>query len=238
MMESGCRPELEARIGYTFKDAGLLETALTHSSYAHEREAEGKVSNERLEFLGDAVTGLEVALLVYENGPEMSEGRMTAVRASLVCAEGLANAARSIGLGRYLLLGVGAEKTGVREKEAVLEDAFEALIGAVFLDGGTEAARAVLQRLFTAAVLDKIKIFSGDIFDTDYKSRLQEEIQKRHSPAEIRYVLKEKTGPDHDMTFRVSVVAFGREFGEGTGKTKKHAEKMAAKLALEELKCI
>ena len=237
MIEQSGRSGLEARIGYIFKDKNLLETALTHSSYANEKGAEGMDSNERLEFLGDAVTGLEIALLIYENGPDMDEGRMTTARASLVRTEGLADAARSIDLGRYLLLGAGAEKTGVRENEAVLENAFEALVAAVFLDGGIEAARGMLRRLFEAAALDKIEVFSSDRYDADYKSRLQEELQKEGS-AEIRYVLKEKTGPDHDKTFRIAVVAYGREFGEGIGKTKKDAEKMAAKMALEELKCI
>jgi len=238
MIEREARSELEKKIGYNFRDVKLLENALTHSSYANERENSEIVSNERLEFLGDAVTGLEIALLIYENGPEMSEGQMTTARAALVRSEGLANAARSIDLGRYLFLGVGAEKTGVRENEAVLEDAFEALVAAVFLDGGTLAARGVLRDLFTAKALEKIEVFSGDGFDTDYKSKLQEECQKRRGASEIRYLIKSRTGPDHDKTFRVVVTVNGTEYGEGTGKSKKNAEKMAAKMALEELKCI
>jgi len=237
MIESGERSELEAKIGYVFRDAALLENALTHSSYANEHGADGTESNERLEFLGDAVTGLEVALLIYENGPNMSEGQMTAARASLVRAEGLSGVARSLDLGKYLFLGVGAEKTGIRENESMLEDAFEALVAAVFLDGGADAARGMIRKLFTEAALEKIEGVSGDGLDTDYKSRLQEELQKGGA-ANIRYVLKGKSGPDHDKTFRVAVVACGREYGEGIGKTKKHAEKMAAKIALEEIKCI
>ena len=228
MIEPGERSDLEAIIGYTFRNADLLNEALTHSSYANEQGG-GSCSNERLEFLGDAVTGLEVALLIYENGPGLSEGQMTAARASLVNTEGLSNAAKSIELGKYLYLGVGAEKTGVRENDSVLENAFEALMGAVFLDGGSEAARGVLRELFKETALG--------IFDADYKSRLQEELQKKGA-TDIRYIIKEDSGPDHDKWFRATVEAGGRELGEGTGRTKKNAEKMAAKMALEELKCI
>jgi len=228
MTETETRSELESRIGYTFRDAELLKEALTHSSYANE-QGEGSCSNERLEFLGDAVTGLEAALLIFENGPGLNEGQMTAARASLVGAEGLSSIARSIELGKHLYLGVGAEKTGIRENESVLEDAFEALVGAVFLDGGTEAARGVLRNLF--------KETTPGILGADYKSRLQEELQKKGA-TDINYIIKEDSGPDHDKWFRVAVEAGGRELGEGTGKTKKNAEKMAAKMALEELKCI
>ena len=237
MMEHGGRSELEARIGYIFKDAELLENALTHSSYANEQGEAGPESNERLEFLGDAVTGLETALLIFEKGPDMGEGQMTAVRAALVRTEGLAAAARTIDLGDCLLLGIGAEKTGLRENDAVLENAFEALVAAVYLDGGQEAARRVIRGLFASEAEAKIRVFSDDKFDTDYKSRLQEELQK-NGAASIRYKLKSASGPDHDKTFRVSVVCGGGEIGEGTGKTKKSAEQMAAKRALEELKCI
>ena len=237
MTDRGAISELEASIGYTFRDMELLEKALTHSSYANEQEGEGLESNERLEFLGDAVTGLEVAFLIFEQGPEMNEGQMTTARAALVRTEGLAAAAREIGLGQYLLLGVGAERTGVRENEAVLENAFEALIAAVFLDGGIAVAREVIRKRFTSAVLEKIQVYAGDRFDTDYKSRLQEETQK-NGISDIYYRLMGESGPEHDKTFTVSVVCGNREFGSGTGKTKKSAEKMAAKRALEELKCI
>jgi len=237
MIKREDRSELEAKIGYVFQDKALLESALTHSSYANEKEAERIESNERLEFLGDAVTGQEIAFLIYENGPDLSEGQMTQTRASLVRTEGLAWAARSIDLGRYLRLGVGAVRTGVCDNDAVLEDAFEALVAAVFLDGGNEAARGMLRKLFTAAVLEKIDGLSEDGHDMDFKSRLQEELQKKGT-ADIRYAIKENTGPDHDKTFRVAVLIDGKEFGEGVGKTKKNAEKMAARMALEELNCI
>jgi len=237
MIDQGSRAELEERIGYTFQDAKLLENALIHTTYANEKGDDSLKSNERLEFLGDAVTGLEVALLVFEEGPDMSEGQMTKVRASLVCREGLAAVARGIALGKYLLLGVGAIRTGVRENDTVLENAFEALVAAVFLDGGPEAARGMIRKLFTDAVREKILVFADDRFDTDYKSRLQEEMQKKGA-AEIRYELKGESGPPHDKMFYISVVCGKREYGFGAGKTKKLAENMAAKKALEELKCI
>jgi len=237
MIDQGLLSELEARIGYTFRDAGLLEKALIHSSYANEQAPPAPESNERLEFLGDAVTGLEIALLIYENGPDMNEGQMTSVRSSLVRTEGLAAVAREIGLGDYLLLGVGAEKTGVRGNDTVLENAFEALTAAVFLDGGHGAAREVIRWLFTDAVFEKIRVFTGDRFDTDYKSRLLEEVQKNGMDG-IRYELKSESGPDHDKTFCVAVICGDKEYGAGTGKTKKYAENMAAKRALEDMKCI
>ena len=237
MIEAKTRAELESKTGYVFRNAELLENALTHSSYANEQGEEGIKSNERLEFLGDAVTGLEAALLIFEKGPDLNEGQMTAVRASIVNSEGLASAARSIGLGRLIRLGVGAEKTGVRENEAVLENAFEALVAAVYLDGGTEAARSMVRKLLTAETEEKIRGIPGSVSDTDYKSLLQEALQK-NGAAKIAYVLRDESGAEHDKTFRVSVLCEDRELGEGEGKTKKHAEKMAAKMALEELRCI
>ena len=237
MGRTGGWSELESTIGYVFQNEGLLETALTHSSYANERELEAAQSYERLEFLGDAVTGLEVALLIFENGPGLTEGQMTAARAELVRSESLAGIARRMGLGSYLRLGVGAEKAGVRKNDAVLEDAFEAVAAAVFLDGGREAARQMIQRCFLDAALERIMSFSGDGPYPDFKSRLQIELQK-NGAADIRYVLLGESGPDHDKWFRVSVKSGGRELGTGEGKTKKEAEKMAAKMALEGLKCI
>ena len=237
MGRSGAGSELEPKIGYSFRNAKLLETALTHSSYANEREEGAAESNERLEFLGDAVTGLEVALLIYEKWPHLSEGQMTALRASLVRSEWLAKTARSLGLGRWLRLGVGANKTDIRENDAVLEDALEALIAAVFLDGGTEASRRVVRHIFGEAAEEKAKDFSDDELYADYKSRLQVELQK-NGAADIRYKLLEESGPGHDRNFRASVTLGGRVLGIGEGKSKKLAEKMAAKKALEDIGCI
>jgi len=235
MCTSANRTELESKINYTFKDAGLLETALTHSSYANEQEDGVAESYERLEFLGDAVTGLEVALMIFENGPHLTEGEMTKIRASTVRSESLAEVARSLELGKYMRLGVGADKTDVRENNALLEDAFEALVAAVFLDGGACEARLLIRSLFKETVEKKMSGFKG--VDDDYKSRLQNKLQ-RHGPVEIEYSLLGESGPDHDKSFCVSVASGGKVLGTGEGKTKKCAEKSAAKMALEGLKCI
>jgi ribonuclease-3 len=237
MEQSVVWPELESAIGYRFQDRKLLETALTHSSYANEQGDEDIESFERLEFLGDAVTGLEVALLIFQKGPMLSEGQMTAARAAVVKSESLARIARFIGLGAYLRLGVGAERTDVRESDAVLEDALEALMAAVFLDGGSEAARGVIRNLFTAAAEEKIRKIEGDELHEDYKTRLQMEMQK-NGASDIQYSLLGESGPDHDKSFFVAVFCNGKRLGTGEGKTKKYAEKMAAKMALEGLHCI
>jgi ribonuclease-3 len=139
---------IQSRLGYGFADLSFLELALTHSSYTNETGIEREKSNERLEFLGDAVTGLGVAAMIFERFPSLAEGRMSAIRANLVNSDSLADIARSLELGAGLKLGIGADKTGVRENNSALEDAFEAVIGAVYLDGGPSAARSVIQRLF------------------------------------------------------------------------------------------
>ena len=227
---------LESKLGYTFRDKTLLETALTHSSFANEQE-DGSVSYERLEFLGDAVIGLETALLIFEEAPELAEGQMTQVRAALVRAESLAEFARGFGLGEYIRLGVGAGRTDVRKNDAVLEDVFEALIAAVFLDGGTDEARKLIRSLFEEPVRERLSGIPGGMPYVDYKSRLQEVLQK-DGAAKIHYKVLAETGPDHNKRFLVSVVSEGKKLGTGAGKTKKTAERMAAKMALEGLKCI
>ena len=229
--------ELESRIGYKFENAELLRTALTHSSYANEQGDGEAESNERLEFLGDAVIGLGVALLIFDKGPHLDEGKMTELRATLVRSEALAGLARSLELGEYIQLGVGADRTDIRENSAVLEDAFEAMVAAVFLDGGVETARQLIRRLFETAVEEELLCFYDGGLNLDYKSRLQMELQ-RNGAADIRYKLLREIGPDHDKRFSVAVVSKGKVLGTGEGKTKKYAEKMAAKKALEELKCI
>ena len=229
--------ELESRIDYKFQNRRLLETALTHSSYANETGDGDVESYERLEFLGDAITGFETALLIYEETPYLTEGEMTVIRAALVRTEELAKTARSIGLGKYIRLGLGADKTDVRENDSVLEDVFEALTAAVFLDGGTEAARRLIRCLFSDKVSGEAESSPGKRLYIDYKSRLQVELQK-NGATDIHYELLEESGPDHDKWFRVSVLSGDKVLGTGEGKTKKLAEKMAAKKALEVLRCI
>ena len=229
--------ELESNIGYTFENTELLEAALTHSSYANEQDEAEVSSNERLEFLGDAALGLETALLIFEKGPHLSEGEMTQVRAAIVRSETLAEMARKIELGRFLKLGIGADKTDVRENDNALEDAFEALIAAVYLDGGAEAARTLIRRFFADIAEDLIQAFPGDAAAYDYKSVLQITLQSQ-GPADIRYTVLNESGPDHDKRFFVAVMSGDDTLGTGEGKTKKNAEKMAAKMALEGLHCI
>ena len=229
--------ELESKIDYRFKNPGLLETALTHTSFANEKAGDKTESYERLEFLGDAVMGLEVALLIFEMDEEFTEGQMTSLRSAMVRTEGLAEIARKIELGKYIRLGVGADRMDVRENSTMLEDVFESLIAAVFLDGGTDAARKTVRKLFLPEIEKILNGISGKDLFTDYKSQLQTFLQKG-GYADIRYELLDERGPDHDKSFRVSVIYDGRMLGTGSGKTKKHAEKMAAKMALEEFKCI
>ena len=228
--------ELEAKIDYSFKNASLLEIALTHSSYANEHYVRESHSNERLEFLGDAVLGMEVAYLIYTKGSHLSEGEMTQVRAALVSSESLAKIARTIELARFLKLGIGADKSDLRENNTVIENAFEALIGAVFLDGGTCVVREMIGRFFNERAEDLIRGFQEDVAALDYKSRLQIVLQAK-GPADIQYMPQCESGPDHNKRFCVAVLSEGEILGTGEGKTKKIAEKLAAKMALEGLKC-
>lgn len=235
MRKTGKRSPLEYKIGYRFKNAALLETALTHSSYANEQEYGEAESYERLEFLGDAILGFEIAVMIFKSNPNLNEGEMTVQRAMIVCSENLAQVARALGLGEYLRLGVGADKGTVRENDGVLEDAVEAIIAAVYLDGGIKASGKVIQKLFSGMIKNKSYV-ANESSDTDYKSRLQRRLQKKGN-SRIRYQLLEESGPDHDKSFRVAVIYRGKELGIGEGKTKKNAEMMAAMKALEEMNC-
>ncbi|NLL63036.1 MAG: ribonuclease III [Ruminococcaceae bacterium] len=217
--------DFEARIGYKYNDIKLLETALTHSSYANEK-GNGHKSNERLEFLGDSVLSFITADYFFTNFKDIPEGDLTRLRAATVCEKSLFEFAKEIDLGEYLLLGKGEQRTGGRERASILADAFEALIASLYLDGGIEAARKfVVQFVKTAIKSNKI------VFD-DYKTVLQEVIQK--NPEEkLTYVLTNEIGPDHDKIFEVEVHLNSNVIGKGTGRTKKHAEQEAAKEALE-----
>jgi ribonuclease-3 len=237
VQETDALTEIQSLLGYDFTDLSLLVRALTHSSYTNEIGIRHADSNERLEFLGDAVTGLGVASLIYESYPRLAEGKMSALRANLVKSDSLAELARSLKLGAGLRLGVGADKTGLRQHDSVLEDAFEAVMGAVFLDGGSQAARTVIRSLFGVRLAEQVTLLArGDSID-DYKTLLQIEIQRKGT-ADIRYQTIAESGLDHEKIFCAAVSVEGKRLGEGTGKTKKEAEKMAAKMALEGLGCI
>ncbi len=214
----------EKKIQYTFHDKALLKTALTHSSYANEKGA-GTLYNERLEFLGDSVLGIITAEYLFKNHHDFPEGELTKVRAALVCEKALYKFAGEIELGTFLYLGKGEIHTGGRNRPSILADAFEALIAAIYLDGGMEQAKTFVLRFITAAQDEAIEI------NTDYKTKLQEVIQK--NPEErIEYATIGETGPDHDKRFIVAVKLNSNIIGEGTGRSKKQAEQLAAKEAL------
>ena len=212
---------IEEVLGYTFKDAELLREALTHKSYAFEQGADKH--NERLEFLGDSVLAIVVAHHLFREYPERDEGHLSKLKASLVSRATLARWATKIALGRYIELGSGEETTGGRERPSILSNTLEAVIGAVYIDGGYDEAYRLLHTLF----LDK----EDKVVEADYKSGLQEIVQKQHK-VPPSYTLLETTGPDHDKTFTVSVTLGSRKLGVGTGKTKKEAEQAAAQDAL------
>lgn len=216
--------ELEEKLGYHFRDRGLLEHAMTHSSYANEHRGEGLTSNERLEFLGDSVLGMVVADYLFKNHPDMPEGELTRKRAALVCEESLHEVALGLGLGRYLRLGRGEDAGGGRARPSILADATEAMLAAVYLDGGLEATGRIIQAL----ILDRER---EKAVDHDYKTALQELVQ-RTPGSTVTYRLVRETGPDHRRVFVMQVSVDGAPAGQGEGRTKKEAEQMAAKAAL------
>ena len=216
--------EFEKVIGYEFKNKSLLETALTHSSYANEKQ-KGKECNERLEFLGDSVLGVITADYFYHNLAHLPEGEMTKKRAACVCEKSLHGFAKEINLGKYLFLGRGEDNTGGRKRASILADAFEAVIGAIYLDGGLEQVRNFVLRFIKVAAAKQLSL-------RDYKTELQEIIQK--NPNEhLTYVLVGESGPDHDKRFEVEVMLNSNVVGCGIGKSKKLAEQQAARQALE-----
>ena len=217
---------LEEKIGYRFHNRELLVTALTHSSYANERHGEAQ-SYERQEFLGDSILGLVTAEFLFTHETPLPEGRMTRMRAELVCEASLHKTALELGLGSYMRLGRGEEHTGGRERPSILADMVEAIIAAIYLDSGMEEAR----RFILARVL-RDAAFDDSHRSADYKTRLQELVQRKSNQV-IAYDLVEETGPDHDKTFTFEVLINGAVSGRGSGKTKKEAEQMAAARALE-----
>jgi ribonuclease-3 len=223
--------EIETRIDYRFKDRGLLEHALTHKSRAAEDVSGGVADNESLEFLGDAVLGLVVADALFRQYPTYNEGQKSKIKASIVSTQALARQAEEMRLGDHLILGRGEEKTGGRFKQALLADAYEALIAAIYLDGGIEAAETFLRRELKAAIdAGATRNFVGQ----DYKSALQERVQALGRPLP-EYRIAGEEGPDHRKIFNVEVVVDGEVLGAASGKAKKEAEQEAARLALERL---
>lgn len=219
--------KLEAQIDYVFRDKNLIRQALTHSSYANERKINKIEDYERIEFLGDAVLELVSSEYLYEKQKSMSEGQLTRTRAAMVCEPSLASCARDIGLDGYILLGKGEEMTGGRNRDSIVSDVMEALIGAVYLDGGFEQAKAFIHRFILMDLEDKALFY-------DAKSILQEEMQK--DGGDIRYVLTGESGPEHDKSFSVEVYQGEKLLGKGTGHNKKAAQQNAAYEALRRLK--
>lgn len=224
--------EAQQAIGYTFHDPGLLDEALTHTSYVNELKDQASKDNERLEFLGDAVLALIISEHVASACPDLTEGALSKLRSHLVSEATLATAARRLDLGRLLRLGRGEERTGGREKESILANALEAVLAAVYMDGGLEAARTFSLKALAQELRETASREAGRVLAGDYKTRLQEWCQRQYDSVP-QYVTERETGPDHQKTFEVEVVVQGRALGRGTGRSKKEAEQAAAQEALE-----
>ena len=223
---------LERAIGYRFRDRGLLEHAMTHTSKANEDVSGGVVDNESLEFLGDALLGFVVADLLFREFPQFDEGEKSKAKAAIVSTASLGRQAEKLGLGDHLLLGRGEEKTGGRRKQALLADGYEALIAAIYLDGGIEQARAFIAREFREQI-DEVRRHGA--LGQDYKSALQELLQAREQPLP-EYRLIGTAGPDHSKLFEVEVAVSGEPLARATGTSKKEAEQEAARTALDRLR--
>jgi ribonuclease III len=222
---------LERRIGYRFRDRGLLEHALTHRSRVHEDASGGVIDNESLEFLGDSVLGFVIADMLFREFPRFNEGQKSKLKASLVSAASLARLGAKIGLGNFLILGRGEEKTGGRRKDALIADCYEALIAAIYLDGGIEPVRAFLQRQFEELIEEARRTGAQATFTEDYKSALQEWLQSHDRGLPV-YRLVSEAGPAHRRRFEVEVLVAGESISRAEGKTKKEAAQAAAKAAL------
>ncbi len=218
--------QLEEKIGYRFKEPKLLRQAMCHSSYANERHMDRLLNNERLEFLGDAVLELITSEFLFKNYPKMPEGEATRTRASIVCEQTLALCARELGLGSFLLLGKGEDLTGGRERDSITSDAMEALLGAIYLDGGFASAKEFVNHFILNDIEHKKLFF-------DSKTILQEEIQGE-TQEPLHYVLIGEEGPDHNKRFTVHACLGNQVIGAGSGRTKKAAEQEAAYRALIE----
>lgn len=215
---------LEERIGYQFQDKALLKQAITHSSYSNEQKINRLKHYERLEFLGDAILEMVSSVFLFREHPKVPEGELTKMRASMVCEPALAFCARDLELGKFMLLGKGEESSGGRKRDSIIADAMEAVIGAIYLDGGMEPAKEFINR-FILSDLENKQLFY------DSKSNLQELIQGKLKK-EFHYELLEESGPEHDKTFMVEVFMEETSIGKGSGRTKKAAEQQAAYQAL------
>lgn len=220
--------KLEQVIGYTFKDKLLVKRALTHTSFANEQKINKNGDYERLEFLGDAVLELLTSEYIYLNNSKMGEGAMTKLRSMTVCEPSLAQSAKQIDLSEYILLGKGESAMGGRKRDSIISDVMEALIGALYLDGGMEAAKRFVHQYILTDIKDKKVVY-------DAKSSLQELVQKRKA-GQITYVLLAENGPEHNKEFECAVEIDGKRMGTGIGKNKKEAEQKAAAEALSFLK--
>ena len=222
--------ELEKKLNYTFRNPALLSEAMSHSSYANEHRANHMNSNERLEFLGDSVLGFVTAEFLFTQHPDLPEGDLTRIRAALVCEQSLYEVALKLELGRYLKLGRGEEAGGGRERTSILADATEAVFAAVYLDGGIEAASALIHRVLLDVEREEIV----EERRRDFKTALQELIQ-RQADQVLSYRMIGEQGPDHAKIFQAEVLLNGEALGSGFGRSKKEAEQSAAKAALKKL---
>ena len=220
---------LKEKFDISFKNEALLMEAMTHSSYANEHKEMKGIYNERIEFLGDAVLELTISDWLFRQFPHFQEGQLTKLRAQIVCEDSLSLLAKECSLNKYLLLGKGETLSGGREKPAILCDVFEAFIGALYLDKGVKE----VQRFLNLVVIPKIKNGRYELI-TDFKTELQEYLQQ-NGPVHIRYELVKEEGPSHDKIFTVQLIVDGKKYKTASGKTKKAAEQMAAKLTMEEL---
>lgn len=215
-------------IKYDFQNVNLLKNALTHSSYINEGKWQQTGNNERLEFLGDAILDAVISDYLYRRLDHVEEGELTKLRAVIVCERSLAVCGNRVSIGSYLLLGKGEENSGGRSRCSIIADAMEAVIGAIYLDGGWSTVHNYVIRIFSELIEDAI---SGRLH-MDYKTEIQEKLQS-HGEAEICYVIEREEGPDHDKTFYANLVFQGNVIGSGSGRSKKEAEQQAAKQALE-----
>jgi ribonuclease III len=224
-------PDFEQALGYKFRDHDLLRRALTHKSYANERRETSSSHNERLEFLGDMVLGFVIGEMIYRSFPNLQEGALSKIKAHLVSAATLSSKGRALGIGRYLRMGAGEARSGGAEKLSLLADGFEAVVAAIYLDGGLPAAETFLKRVFGP---DVTGIDIGDLSFQDYKTALQETAQALGLPLP-EYRIVDEYGPDHEKVFVIQVFWDGEAFAYGRGTSKREAQRKAAKEALKKL---